>query len=924
MNSERLRQIEELYHLAGERPPVDREAFLTEACGSDADLRRHVLALLAQDSGAGPIGRPVLDVAAKLLTDSSWGPGTEVGPYRIMSRMSEGGMGTVFKARDTRLGREVAIKAAHEEFSGRFLREARAISALNHPNICTLHDIGPNYLVMELVEGANLAGPVPIGTAIAYARQIAAGLEAAHENGIIHRDLKPANIKVTPEGIVKILDFGLAKATAVPDAANVSHTFSMTEKGLILGTAAYMAPEQARCEVVDKRADIWAFGVVFYELLTGKMLFGQSKNVSDVLAAVLTREPDFQALPKSTPPRVRRLLEHCLRKDPRQRLRDIGDARLLLDESGREEPPPPAPARRWLWAASLATLVVLAALAWYRWQAERPAGPFQRIQIIRLTDSGKATAAAISPDGKYVLHAVTDEGKSSLWLLHAATGSNVQILPPAQGNFSNLNFSHDGNSLYYVFDTGKATPAMYIMPVLGGNARTLAVIAGRPGFAPATSSMAIASLSPDERHLALTRGSGGGDGLFLVNLDSNGERQLAARKFPDFLGLTAWSSDGKTIAYSVGSNHGGLSSGLAATPVKGGLEQRIGSRIWYFIRALAWLPDGHGIVTTANAQFPLYQVWYVSYPGGQARRITNDLNNYSGLSLTGDAGALVTVQNETTSHLWVVALDGSESVREISTGRLDGMFGLAWAGSSNIYFEAPDSTQQTQIWVTSADGTGRRQITTEGLTGKPAPCGDDRSMVFLSYRAGTPHIWRSDLDGGNVRQLTNGEGEWGPSCSPDGSWLTYESPSAPDPKSRGVWRMSMDGGGSIQISDQPGGWARISPDGKSILVGDASKPNVSIVPAGGGQPIRNFDRVSELGDPGVVEWSADGAALFYVKSAGGVSNIWRRPLDGGEPKQLTAFTSQRITSFALSRDGKRLAVARGATNSDVVLIRDLK
>jgi serine/threonine protein kinase len=195
MNPDRLRQIEELYHLSGERAPEERNAFLTRACNNDAELLRAVQVLLAQDSG--PMNRPVLDVAAKLLADASWTPGTQVGPYEIMSRLGEGGMGEVFKARDTRLGREVAIKTAHEEFSGRFLREARAISSLNHPNICTLHDVGPNYLVMELVQGANLAGPVPIETAIAYARQIAAGLEAAHEKGIVHRDLKPANIKVT-------------------------------------------------------------------------------------------------------------------------------------------------------------------------------------------------------------------------------------------------------------------------------------------------------------------------------------------------------------------------------------------------------------------------------------------------------------------------------------------------------------------------------------------------------------------------------------------------------------------------------------------------------------------------------------------------------------------------------------------------------
>jgi Tol biopolymer transport system component len=268
----------------------------------------------------------------------------------------------------------------------------------------------------------------------------------------------------------------------------------------------------------------------------------------------------------------------------------------------------------------------------------------------------------------------------------------------------------------------------------------------------------------------------------------------------------------------------------------------------------------------------------------------------------------------------MVAPSDPGNAREISTGHLDGLFGVAWAVDGSLYFEAPDSTEDTQIWTAAADGKGRRQITTGRLNGKPAPCGDGRHLVFLSYRAGTPHIWRSDPDGGNVRQLTDGEGEWNPACSPDGSWMTYSSPA---PKSQGVWRMPVEGGTPERIWDRSG-WSRISPDGQSVLVGGDAQTKVTIIPAGGGPPIRSFDRASGLGNAGAWHWSADGSALLYVKTAGGVSNIWQRPLDGGEPKQLTAFAAERITAFAVSRDGKRLALARGTTSSDVVLIRDLK
>jgi Tol biopolymer transport system component len=284
---------------------------------------------------------------------------------------------------------------------------------------------------------------------------------------------------------------------------------------------------------------------------------------------------------------------------------------------------------------------------------------------------------------------------------------------------------------------------------------------------------------------------------------------------------------------------------------------------------------------------------------------------------------LVTVQNETTSHLWTVTPDEPGSARQISTGRLDGLGGLAWAPNGRIYFEAPDSnTQDTQIWIAEADGTARRQITTEYLNGKPSLCGNGRNLLFQSFRAGTPHVWRSDPNGGGVRQLTDGEGEYGPSCSRDGSWMTYDSASR-DPKTQGIWRMPVDGGAPLRIWDRPG-WARIAPDGKSVLIG-AQDGKVRIVPAGGGEPIRVFDSPSELPDTQeAVHWSADGAALLYLKTLGGVSNIWKRPVAGGEPKRVTAFTSERITWFDISHDGKSIALARGSTSSDVVLIRDLK
>ncbi len=267
----------------------------------------------------------------------SLAPGAKLGHYEVVSALGKGGMGEVWKARDPRLGRDVAIKVSAAQFTDRFEREARAIAALNHPNICTLFDVGPNYLVMELVEGPTLAerilqGPIPLEDALGIAKQIADALEAAHEKGIIHRDLKPANIKIRPDGSVKVLDFGLAKAANEAAEYGPDSPTMLSIAGMILGTAGYMAPEQARGLAVDKRADIWAFGVVLYEMLTGKRLF-EGATITDSLAAVLKEEPDLTLVAAKT----RRLLRRCLEKDPKKRLRDIGDAMALLEEGAAVE-----------------------------------------------------------------------------------------------------------------------------------------------------------------------------------------------------------------------------------------------------------------------------------------------------------------------------------------------------------------------------------------------------------------------------------------------------------------------------------------------------------------------------------------------------------------------------------------------------------
>ena len=365
--------------------------------------------------------------------------GARLGPYEILAPIGAGGMGEVYKARDARLDRTVAIKIAKENFSERFEREARAIAALNHPNICHLYDVGANYLVMEYVEGETLSariqeGAIPFEEAIRLARQVVDALEEAHGKGIVHRDLKPGNITIKPDGAVKVLDFGLAKMGAIPSAPSEdSPTVSMaaTQAGVVLGTASYMSPEQARGKAVDKRADIWAFGAVLYEMLTGRRLF-HGEDVSQILASVIKEEPSFDLVPAQ----VRKLLKCCLEKDPKNRLRDIGDAWILLGEQESQ----PAAKKSWAgWVAAAALLAVSIGLGLRLW---RPASEIQPIQM-ELTPPNGVTLGqfdfameAVSPDGRRVVfYGAGKDGKRMLWMRNfdAATATPVSGSEGAAG-----------------------------------------------------------------------------------------------------------------------------------------------------------------------------------------------------------------------------------------------------------------------------------------------------------------------------------------------------------------------------------------------------------------------------------------------------------------------------------------------------------
>jgi len=429
LSQEDWRRVEEVYHEALEHRPESRAAFVTAACAGDSSLRREVESLLAADGVHALVDQPAMDIAAELLDDGApLAPGTELGPYRIENLIGTGGMGRVYRARDTRLNRIVAIKISKQGFGERFEREARAVAALNHSHICQLYDVGPNYLVMEFVEGAPLKGPLALGKAVEYAGEILDALDAAHRKGVVHRDLKPANILVSKQG-VKLLDFGLAKQVP-PVGSEATVTKGLTVAGSILGTVQYMAPEQLQGKPVDARSDLFSFGCVLYEMLTGKRAF-EGENPASVIAAVLEREP----APLEISPPLDRVVENCLAKDPDRRFQTAIDLKRALNWAVEQTPVAKPATRRW-WIGGMAAALAfgLGLGAWIVSRpAQRPAAQGRPLHFQITPPKGPASYfeqfafPSVSPDGRFATYSASVNGRHGLWL-HPLDGSADRLL----------------------------------------------------------------------------------------------------------------------------------------------------------------------------------------------------------------------------------------------------------------------------------------------------------------------------------------------------------------------------------------------------------------------------------------------------------------------------------------------------------------
>jgi serine/threonine protein kinase/Tol biopolymer transport system component len=928
------------------------------------------------------------------MSQSNGLEGAVISHYRVLSRIGAGGMGEVYLALDTTLERTVALKilpadvAASEQRMGRFIQEAKTASALNHPNIITIYQIGRAesflFIATEFIEGETLRErlsktSLTIIEALDMAIQIASALVAAHEAGIVHRDIKPENIMLRRDGILKVLDFGLAKLTGVwrPEANSEAETMVETVPGTILGTVVYMSPEQARGKEVDQRTDIWSSGVLLYEMVAGVLPFEQ-ETPSDVIAAILRSDPPpLSTILPDVPPELERIVAKSLMKNRDERYQGVKD--LLVDlrrlkkqlefemqlESFSSRASGAAHVgraggslakatddgtvqrRNTMQAAyptssaeyivsnikrhksyaliglALFSIAVVAGVYGLFRLLSRTKAPVvsQPMNVTRFTATGKAVHAAISPDGRYAAYVADEAGQQSVWIGQVATSSQVQIIAPALVQYRGLSFTRDGEFLYFVaLDQSNSKGALYQLPVLGGVPRKILVNIQSP-----------ITLAPDGKQLAFVRDSSTKENALVVaNIDGSQQRELAKHSSPDFFSTMApaWSPDGSLIACVYQNTSGGYYENVVGIGVADGTETPINAHRWWQVGQITWLKDGKSLIVLATEEAgSLPQLWHLPYGGGAAKRITNDLNGYVDVSLTDDSKTLVSVRSDRLVNIWLVPATDLISARQITSGteRDDGIRGLSWTPEGKIVYRSV-AGGKPNVWIMAADGSGQRQLSINTSQNfDPVVSPDGHHIAWASQRTGNTNLWRVDLGGENSKQLTNGVGEYLPDYSPDGKWILY---TAYDPASSfwSVWKISAEGGTPVRMTDKESALPSISPDGKWFACNYQNEAGagyqIAIIPFEGGQPVKMFDIPGSFGR--TIHWTTDGRGLTYVDTKGGVSNIWVQSLAGGAPKQLTDFKDQRIFGFAWSRDGKQLALSRGVVNSDVVLIKDFK
>ncbi len=881
--------------------------------------------------------------------------------YRVVGPLGAGGMGEVYLAQDQTLERNVALKilppelVKSEERVRRFVLEAKSASSLSHPNIVTIYEIGQDvvrskggapaadsspvqFISMELVSGKTLTTLIhddktDLRTLVGYLAQAAEGLAKAHSAGIVHRDLKPGNIMVSADGFAKVLDFGLAKLTERRDAdPDLTSAPTMAEPatgaGSLLGTAGYMSPEQIQAKTVDHRSDIFSFGCVLYEAATRQRPFVADSPVETMHKILHEKPVPVEERNPKAPAELRRLIRRCLAKSPDQRVQSMKDVALELREiaddwdslsasgssavSGSTSTIGPAPARPRSFLAIGVGVALVAAIAVVVavWAARRgtpqpQAEPFQTMRMSTQTTRGDVTECAISSDGRYLAYLTVATGKSGVRVRQVATGGDVEVVPPQDDLLEGLSFAPDGNYLFYTKRKTDAQNyrALLQVPSLGGPSRERAFDVD-----------SRATFSPDGKRVAFNRGApqNGKTDLIVLDLDSGKERALANVPFPRaFSAAPAWSPDGRLIATVDLATATGYVSTLVVFGAEDGRRTDVIVAKGAIHESLAWLPDGSGIVRSGYdlGASVSRQISLVSYPEGRVHRITNDVSDYTQVSVSSGDAAIAAVRRSRLTNLWLADPSGAEAraITNVSSDE-NSPFGAVPADDGSVIFSAIRD-QVIQLWSVGTNGGEPKPLTSGAalsLNARPFPHG----VAFDRFQEnGDVHVWRIDLDGSRAKAITPDVVSQIQDVSRDGRLVSFFKTGA----DRILATVPIEGGAAHEFP-KSSGLGLFSPDGTRILIvgletgeGGLIHPLFRVFPPTGGDAVASFTLPPQQAD---VVWSPDGASVTFSDHADPAWNLYKMRLAGGKPEQLTRFTDGRITSFEWSRDGSRIALAR--------------